>query len=153
MGCFKSITRNVYKLKQLSPWELRVLLQALFLLPLVVLGLWLTGFNRTQSMLTNRLPGGDLSIDKNKLPQAYIIAKMVRVASTHGLCRATCLPQALLLRWFLRRRGIDSSLRFGANKTETQLEAHAWVEVDGVPVNDTEDVQKRYTPLTTNTKN
>ena len=146
MGCFKSMMGRLYKVKQLSPRELRVLLQALFLLPLVVLGLWLKGFNRTQSMLTNRLPVGDVSIDKNTLSQVYIIAKMVKVASVQGICSATGLPQALLLRWFLRRRGINGELRFSVNKKETQLEAHVWVEVNGVPVNDTEDVRERYTP-------
>ena len=72
---------------------------------------------------------------------------MVKAASVHGLCSATCLPQSLLLWWFLKRRGIDGDLRFGVNKTENQLEAHAWIEVHGVPVNDTEDVQERYAPL------
>ena len=97
-------------------------------------------------MLTNRLPVGDVSIDKNTLSQVYIIAKMVKVASVQGICSATGLPQALLLRWFLRRRGINGELRFSVNKKETQLEAHVWVEVNGVPVNDTEDVRERYTP-------
>lgn len=151
MGCFKSMTGRLHKVKQLSPWELWVLLQALCLLPLVVLGLRLTRFKSMQSTLANRLPVGAVSIDSNALSQAYIIAGMVKVASVHGLCRATCLPQSLLLWWFLRRHRIGGDLRFGVHKTETRFDAHAWVEVDGVPVNDTEDVRERYKPLTTNT--
>jgi len=137
----------MHKLKQLSPFELWVLLQALFLLPLVVLGLRLKGFKRIQSTLASQLPAGDVSTGNNTLSQAHMIARMVSVASEHGFCTATCLPQSLLLSWFLKRRGITADLCFGVNKTETQLEAHAWVEVRGIPINDTEDVRERYTPL------
>jgi len=153
MGCFKSMTGSLHKIKQLSPREVWLLLQALFLLPLVVLGLRLKPFKSMQSTLTNRLPAGHVSVDSNALSQAHIIAGMVRAASVHGLCNATCLPQSLLLWFLLRRHRIGGDLRFGVHKTETRLDAHAWVEVDGVPINDTQDVQKRYTPLTTNTNN
>jgi len=141
------MTGSFHKVKQLSPFELWVLLQALFLLPLVVLGLRLKGFKSVQSTLANQLPAGGVSIQNNTLSQAHIIARMVKAASVHGLYSATCLPQSLLLSWFLKRRGITADLCFGVNKTETQLEAHAWVEVDGIPVNDTQDVRERYAPL------
>jgi hypothetical protein len=147
MACWKSMINSWHKVKELSSWELWVLLQALCLLPLLVMGLRLKGFKSIHSTLANRLPVGDVSIENNTLSQAYSIARMVREAAVHGFCSATCLPQSLLLWWFLRRRRIGGDLRFGVHKRETRFEAHAWVEVDGVPVNDTEDVQERYIPL------
>jgi hypothetical protein len=50
--------------------------------------------------------------------------------------------------WFLlRRRGIDGQLQFGARQLDGRIEAHAWVEVDGRPINDTPDVRQRFQPL------
>jgi hypothetical protein len=47
--------------------------------------------------------------------------------------------------WFLlRRKGIDADLVIGAASSEGSLAAHAWVEVDGVPVNDSPDVSDRF---------
>jgi len=132
------------KFNRLTSGELWFLIRALCLLPLVTLGLRLKGFKSMQSTLANRLPVGDVSIDQKALSQAYVIARMVKVAAVHGLCRATCLPQSLVLWWLLQRRGIGSDLRFGVQRAEDRLEAHAWVEVDGVPVNDTEDVRQRF---------
>lgn len=53
--------------------------------------------------------------------------------------RMTCLPRALTLHCFLQRRGFDSNVRIGAQKNATGLQAHAWVEVDGVAVGETVD--------------
>lgn len=53
----------------------------------------------------------------------------------------------MTLWWLLRRRGIPVQLRIGARKTGTQFEAHAWVEMDGRVVNDSEDVRIRYSPF------
>jgi len=45
----------------------------------------------------------------------------------------TCLPQALALQWLLARQQCGSEIRIGLRR-QHQLEAHAWVEVDGVVV-------------------
>jgi hypothetical protein len=46
--------------------------------------------------------------------------------------KASCLTQALALRWMLNRRGIASTLRFGVARPDGQkLAAHAWLECDG----------------------
>jgi hypothetical protein len=55
-----------------------------------------------------------------------------------------CLVRSLCLQWLLRRRGVASELRIGARLVGGQLESHAWVEVDGRPVNDAPDVAERY---------
>ena len=48
----------------------------------------------------------------------------------------TCLPQSLALAWLLRRRGIPVSVRIGTRNDNGRFEAHAWVEYEGVAVND-----------------
>ena len=44
----------------------------------------------------------------------------------------------------LRRIGVEGVIRFGAKKAGESLEAHAWVEWNGVPLNDVADVRSRY---------
>jgi len=48
---------------------------------------------------------------------------------------ATCLSKSLTLAWMLRGRGIAAEIRIGV-KTAGQFEAHAWVEHEGVAVQD-----------------
>ena len=46
--------------------------------------------------------------------------------------RTTCLVQALAARRWLARQGIESDLKLGARLADQQqLDAHAWLEVDG----------------------
>ncbi len=43
-----------------------------------------------------------------------------------------CLPQALALQWFLRRKGIVTHLHIGVKKDgEQRIAAHAWLEKNG----------------------
>jgi hypothetical protein len=49
--------------------------------------------------------------------------------------RAVCLPQAMAARLMLKRRGIASTMHFGAAKGEAKpLDAHAWLDAAGVEV-------------------
>ena len=79
-----------------------------------------------------------------RLQNARATMRMVRAAAWHGPYHATCLPQSITLWWLLLRQGIESDLRFGARKEEGQLEAHAWVEFKGLPLNETERVRQRF---------
>lgn len=54
-----------------------------------------------------------------------------------GRLRATCLTRSLVLHRILAGRGIATVLRVGVRNEGDGLQAHAWVECDGVPVNDT----------------
>ena len=47
----------------------------------------------------------------------------------------------------LEARGIDARLRIGARKEASSLVAHAWVEYDGIVLNDRQTVPVVYTPL------
>jgi hypothetical protein len=57
---------------------------------------------------------------------------MVRVAATYGPFRAKCLPRAIVLWSMLRRAGVAAELRLGVRHGDRGFEAHAWVEVGGV---------------------
>lgn len=57
-----------------------------------------------------------------------------------------CLPRALLLAALLRRRGIAADLWLGA-RVGGDFDAHAWVEIDGAPINEAADLEAQYRRL------
>jgi hypothetical protein len=61
----------------------------------------------------------------------------------------TCLRRSLALQWLLRRRGIDTELRFGVRRVagDPGLEAHAWLERHGHPVSEPEALTGQFTQL------
>ena len=61
----------------------------------------------------------------------------------------SCMPQAAVLRSLLCSAGFDAQIRFGVHRTADGLEAHAWVEVDGEPVNEPSDIAQRFPVLAT----
>ena len=76
------------------------------------------------------------------------IAALVTASSRRMPIRATCLVRSLALNRMLRRRGIDSRLRIGVRLLEaSRLDAHCWVELDGVPLNDVADIASHYAAI------
>lgn len=75
-------------------------------------------------------------------------ARWIGVAARYCPGGASCLVRSLALAGLLRRHGIAAELRLGVARTAPGLEAHAWVELDGRPVNDAPDVAARYAPFT-----
>jgi len=77
------------------------------------------------------------------------VAWAVRTASDFVPGAKTCLIRALAVHAMLARHGIPSSIRFGIHRDGgEELEAHAWVECNGVVLIGGENLD-RYTPLTT----
>jgi len=79
---------------------------------------------------------------------AYALA----VAVKYGPWRPLCLLRSLTLGWFLGRKGIPFEVKIGVpgGKVGTgqlgkpDFTAHAWVEHNGVVLNDKEDVASEY---------
>jgi hypothetical protein len=125
------------------------LAQALFLLPLTALALWLLGLRRWQAALARWSPVGppDCGDEADRVERGGAAARLVDAAARRGVYRATCLPRSLVLWWLLRRRGIDADLRIGVRKEAGQLQGHAWVEYRGAVLNDGAVVSGRYAPF------
>ncbi|MCX7033180.1 MAG: lasso peptide biosynthesis B2 protein [Arenimonas sp.] len=66
------------------------------------------------------------------LAQAEAYAQLAAIAGRRGPVTTTCLRQALAVRTSLRRRGLDAQLKIGVKKNGETLDAHAWVELEGV---------------------
>ena len=68
----------------------------------------------------------------------------MRLASCY-VPRATCLVQALAAQVLLSWQGLDSHLRIGvALSADKEFEAHAWVECDGIALNEPQEPHQHY---------
>jgi hypothetical protein len=79
--------------------------------------------------------------------QPKAAARLVGIAAERGLYRAKCLERSLVLRWILSREGVDARIVLGARKENDEMQAHAWVEVDGVSLDDVTDTHRPFSPF------
>jgi hypothetical protein len=158
---------NFRKLQRLSGNERRLLTQALVLLPLTFWGVYVLGVSRWHRFLSQLASLGTTSnrsknhkgslasertlaiSDATAIEQAIAIARIVKIAAEKGTYQARCLQQTLVLWCLLRRNNLESEIRFGARKQAGELQAHAWVEVGGVALNEESDVCLHFSPLGT----
>jgi hypothetical protein len=56
----------------------------------------------------------------------------------------SCLVRSLSLWAILRRRGVHSGLRVGMRRRGEKIEGHAWIEIEGIPMNENERVIRGY---------
>jgi hypothetical protein len=141
MTAVPEISRYVSIYRALPAREQKVLLASLALLPFFWLGLRLAGLRRFQAWL-DRSPVAQ----RTSLTQAEAAALGVAVnrAANHVFGPVTCLTRSLLLRWLLRRYGTTSDLCIGVRLEQGEFAAHAWVEKDGIPLNDRPEFAARY---------
>ena len=75
------------------------------------------------------------------------LAWCVDAAANNHLWRMQCLERSLTRQRMLRQRGLDAELKIGVQKQGTELEAHAWLELTGRPLNEPEAIAERFLPL------
>ena len=138
--------RELAKLRVLTGAERRLLIVACAAMPLVASGLSLFGFRRLHAVMARwpRPRSSRLATDSLRSARARSTAKIVAIAALRGPVRASCLRRSLLVWWLLRREGIEAVLRVGVNREGGTLHAHAWVEYEGRPLNDADDVALRF---------
>jgi hypothetical protein len=119
-------------------------IQALCALPLVWLSLRLFGFGRT----TQRLQHTVAPSPTDTISPAQCVAVVQRAARLLP-GQFTCLPRSLTLAWLLQRHGHAAIVRLGVRRENALLQAHAWVEIDGVPVGDSAEFIAQFQPFTT----
>ncbi len=124
--------------------------RVVLLLPLIELMLRRRGLKRSYATLSRW--GGEPSQaaihpDDPAERASHITALFDLANRRYSFHETTCLPASLLLWWLLRRRGIAADLCIGARTLTGEFEAHAWVELDGIVLNDDQDVREIYLPF------
>jgi Transglutaminase-like superfamily len=148
MTWLKLPIRKFQTLLQLSAGDRAILLQALGLLPLVAISIRLKGLQFTQAFLL-RLPLANRctpsTVANEELErQVWQTVRMVRIGVGYNSMWTNCLKQSLVLWILLRSQGILSVLRIGVRTESAKFSAHAWVEYEGIVLNDTDDVHLRF---------
>ncbi len=112
------------------------LMQAWLMLHGVALALRWVSFQRVYGFLGRwSLGSGQALADEGQiLAQTRAIVRLVQGAAAWNVH----------LWWLLRRQGVASELRIGVRKEQGRFEAHAWVEREGVALNDGSDVNVRF---------
>lgn len=137
----KEIYSIFVKFLDLSQMQRRTLISALLLLPVFWLALRMLGLARFHANLKRRPILATVLVPISVI---RTVGLAVNIAARHTPFPATCLTRSLLLGWLLRRRGVPSDLRIGVRLAKGVLDAHAWVECGGVPVNDSLDVGSQF---------
>jgi hypothetical protein len=131
---------------RLSPTDWLFFTQAWFWLLIFDLGLRTRPFPDLQAFAAR--------LAKRPVPSPEQTENMIRaLKAAVGLARynhlypMTCLPRALTLQKLLSQRGIAAELKIGVRKEAGQLSAHAWLEYQGKPLGEPEQITEQYAAL------
>lgn len=134
--------------------ERRVAVEAAATLTATWAGLRVTGYRRWRSLLARSLPAAkqqtvnrDCTDGNIRAEEPWMIARMEAAAARHIPFETNCLEQSLALWWLLRRRGHPADLRIGVRKDAGKLEAHAWVEANGVVLSEPGNAHTHFVAL------
>ena len=72
---------------------------------------------------------------------------IVEIASRRHLYPMSCLRQSLVMQRLLGSQGLATDLRIGAQHQDGELRAHAWLEFQGAPIGERQEIEERYRPL------
>jgi hypothetical protein len=134
--------RHLSRFADLPADRRRELLLASCLIPALALGLRVYGFGRCYRWVERTGP-----LRNGAATTASELSRLVSTAARFGIWPGNCLSRSLALCLLLRRHELEGHLRIGVRREGGQLEAHAWVESGGVPLNDASDVARRFPPF------
>ena len=137
------IAARMRKLRALQVRDWFVLGYACLLMPVVWVSLRAFGLPRTLAWAVAPRPSE--RINDSHVATHASLGRLVNIAARYGPIRAACLVRSLVLVRILSGRGVTGTLQIGVRKgSSTQLDAHAWVEYEGIPVNDYPNVAKDF---------
>jgi hypothetical protein len=129
------------------PFQARSLFRrAVLLLFVIRIRLRFGGYKRTQQWLRKRLDRRPQSLSQSAVNYSSIetTCRMVRAAEHYSPGHATCLEESLALWYLLQAQNISAVVRIGIRKQSHKFEAHAWVEQNGVALNQQDEHHRHY---------
>lgn len=142
---WKSLKDKVLLARRLSITEWLTLVEAWNALLGFYLALHWMSYERLKALSSSNIR--EKPFPPSALVSAAQLHRLVGMAARLHLLPMTCLVRANTLCWMLSRRGIPAQLRIGANKTSYEIHTHAWVEIEGQPVGEAEDIAGRFKVL------
>lgn len=112
------------------------------------IGLRMVGLRRWKAALVRMAPRlAYAGWQQPEIAVAQRVARIQEAVSRHLTWHASCLERSLVLWWQLERRGIAAEIRIGARKEAGRFEAHAWVELGNVVLNDSGEAHVHFAPF------
>lgn len=144
MDFWRSVIDRLRKLASLSAAELVTLALTSVALRVAPALLRRKGLQGAQAMLARRTPVAPPAADQPAVVDS--LARLVDIGSKFGPAKPNCLARSLVLWWLLERRGVDSEVRIGVRRSREHagMDFHAWVERDGVVLNDAPDIRSQF---------
>jgi len=138
--------KAIQRFRGLGAEAQKVFGRAVVLFPWVLFSLRTRGFNKTKLALQARLAQSAPLFGKSNSDgeKVQLISRMVKAAGRYGLTHPNCLEESLVLWHCLQREQVSVALRIGVRKFAGQFEAHAWVEYQGVALNQAEWAHPHY---------
>lgn len=142
MVLLKSLEHKALLARQLALSDWLVLAKAWWLLFFFHTALRWISYERLMTS-ANRIAGSSIE-PPHILIFAQRLHRLVGFASRLHLIPMTCLIRSLTLQQMLIRRNIPAQVRIGVQKVQDAMYAHAWVEVNGEPVGEVDDVRHKF---------
>ena len=138
------------RFQRLSPLERSFFLRAVCLLPVTACALRFVGWREIRYLLGSRgaqcvAQGRGDAAEKWRIADAA--ARMTEAASRYGIVRGKCLSKSIVICRLLHAQGLQATVQVGGRKEGRLFEAHAWVEIEGRTINDSEQVRQRFVPF------
>ena len=142
-GWYRSAIHKVGRWREMSGWQRWLFVRSWLALPAIDLSLRLLGFRATRALTAGlrflRLRG----VDNDGVADVW---RAVDAAARHHLWEMRCLSRSIALMHLASGVG-GLELKIGVKRSEADLEAHAWVELEGQPVGEHPDVLCHFHPL------
>jgi hypothetical protein len=126
----------------LGPAEWMMLAEATATLVAVAVALRIVRFPRLAAWAMRATASARSEWTRERIEQ---VARMVAAAGR--LTGLTCLTRSLALARMLARRGVATTVRIGVRTEHGALDAHAWVEWRGAPINDSVHALQPFAPF------
>lgn len=136
---FPSFRSKIVNLVQLGVMGCLEVCAYMVVLPIIVVLLRCVGFRRTTKFLSDMAPQIPVSrppVTNNELAWITVRSERIRISGAYGPVKAVCLPKSIFLWFFLCWAGVPSEVRIGVDKVGSVFYPHAWLEIDGVVIND-----------------
>jgi len=145
VGSLSSRHADRHPLAALTAREWALLVGAVVAVPVSLVLLRSLGYQRTIRLGKRLSPEPSAHADTARRGQ--VTNRLVWVVDRRLHLPTTCLSRSLALWYLLRVQGVDSTIRIGVRAGGRPLDAHAWVELDGVVLNDLDDVGVRFSTI------
>jgi hypothetical protein len=145
MGWWRSFRHKVQLARELTGRDLLILVEAWWMLGNTSRALRRVSYEHLIS--TIRFSPRERTNQDADLVLAKKLQRLVSMAGRLHGSRITCLGRALTLYRMLSRRGNRSRVCIGVSRIQTNMQAHAWVEMEGQAIGEPEDITERFKVL------